>query len=85
MNDLDKVKKIINAYDAEPKKCPYCFKTLKAKLSKAESSVRYYCSFCEQSVDFEWDYLHAIAIRVEKYMVLSDNAALYYFKKANKE
>ena len=85
MTDLEKIKNIIEAHDADPKKCPYCLKRLKSKFFKADSSVRYYCSFCEQYVDTEWDYLHAIAIRVEKYLVLSDPAGLYEFKKSNKQ
>lgn len=85
MTDLEKIKNIIEAHDGDPKKCPYCLKKLKSKFSKADSSVRYYCSFCEQFVDLEWDYLHAIAIRAEKYLVLSDPAGLYEFKRSKKE
>ena len=73
MTDLEKIKNIIEAHDGDPKKCPYCFKKLKSKFSKADSSVRYYCSFCEQFVDLEWDYLHAIAILLKKYSVLKDD------------
>lgn len=84
MAELEKIRKIIKAYDIEPKKCPYCFKKLKPKLSKADSSVKYYCSFCEQYVDLEWDYLHAIAIRVEKYLVIDDPSGLYDLRSSKK-
>jgi len=84
MAELEKIRKIIKAYDTEPKKCPYCFKKLKPKLSKADSSVKYYCSFCEQYVDLLWDYLHAIAIRVEKYLVIDDPSGLYDLRSSKK-
>jgi hypothetical protein len=77
MTDLEKIRKIIKALDTEPKKCPYCFKKLKPKFFKAGSSVKYYCSFCERDVDLEWDYLHAIAIQAEKYLVVDDPSGLY--------
>jgi hypothetical protein len=84
MDDLEKIKKIVEAFDNEPKKCPYCFKKLKAKFFKADSSVRYYCSLCEQYVDEEWDYLHAIAIRAEKYLVIDDPSGLYDLRSSKK-
>jgi hypothetical protein len=74
MTDLEKIKNIVEAHEADPKKCPYCFRKLKSKFFKADSSARYYCSFCEQIIDLEFDYMHAIAIRAEKYLVLSDPA-----------
>ena len=85
MTDLEKIKNIVEAHEADPKKCPYCFRKLKSKFFKADSSARYYCSFCEQIIDLEFDYMHAIAIRAEKYLVLSDPAGLYEFKKSIKE
>jgi hypothetical protein len=84
MKDLEKIRKIIEAFDTEPKKCPYCFKKLKTKLIKADSSVRYYCSLCRQYVDLEWDYLHAIAIRTEKYLVVDDPSGLYDLRSSKK-
>ena len=84
MTDLEKIRKIIEAFDDEPKKCPYCFKKLKAKFFKADSTVKYYCSFCEQYVDDEFDYMHAIAIRAEKYLVIDDPSGLYDLKSTKK-
>ena len=85
MTELEKIRKIIEAYDAEPKKCPYCLRKLKPKFFKADSSVKYYCSFCEHYVDLEFDYLHAIAIRAEKYLVLNDPTGLYDLRSSKKE
>ena len=73
MSELEKVKKIIKAYDSNPKQCPYCFRKLKPKLLKFNNSVNYYCSVCEQFIDLEWDYLHAIAILLQKYSVLKSD------------
>ncbi|TFG26248.1 MAG: hypothetical protein EU532_10225 [Promethearchaeota archaeon] len=73
MAELEKVKKIIEAHDSKPKKCPYCFRGLRPKLLKFNSIVSYYCSVCEQFIDLEWDYLHAIAILLKKYSVLKDD------------
>lgn len=84
MTELENIRKIIEAFDTEPKKCPYCFKKLKPKFFKADSSVKYYCSFCEQNVDEEFDYMHAIAIRAEKYLVVDDPSGLYDLKSSKK-
>jgi len=35
-------------------------------------------------VDEEWDYLHAIAIRVEKYLVIDDPSGLYDLRSSKK-
>ena len=84
MSELEKIRKIIEAFDNDPQKCPYCFKKLKAKLFKVDSSVKYYCSFCEQDVDLLFDYMHAIAIRAEKYLVVDDPSGLYELKSSKK-
>ena len=73
MAELEKVKKIIEAHDSKPKLCPYCFRRLKPKLIKFNSTVNYYCTVCEQFIDLDWDYLHAIAILLKKYSVLKDD------------
>ena len=70
MAELEKVKKIIIAHDSNPKQCPYCFRKLKPKLINI---VNYYCSVCEQFIDLEWDYLHAIATLLKKYFVLKSD------------
>lgn len=73
MAELEKVKKIIEAHDSNPKQCPYCFRKLKPKLLKFSNSVNYYCTVCEQFIDLEWEYLHAIAILLQKYSVLKND------------
>jgi hypothetical protein len=85
MSEFEKVRKIINAHDTDPKRCPYCFRNLRAKLIKSDSSVRYYCSLCEQYIDLEWDYLHAIAKNLENYLVFKDGSSVYNFKRADKQ
>ncbi|MFX1256917.1 MAG: hypothetical protein ACFFAN_03590 [Promethearchaeota archaeon] len=85
MSELEKIKKIIEAHSTEPKKCPYCFRKLKAKLFKPDSSVKYYCPVCEQYIDLEWDYLHAIALKCEKYLICNDENIIFDFKKVIKE
>jgi len=73
MSELERVRKIISAHDSTPKQCPYCFKKLKPKLIKFTNTVNYYCSVCEQFIDLEWDYLHAIAVHLKKYSVLKSD------------
>jgi hypothetical protein len=85
MSDMDKIRKIIAAHDEEPKRCPYCFKKLKPKLFKADSTVNFYCSLCEQYIDLEFDYLYAIAKSVENYLIFKDGSQIYDFKKADKQ
>lgn len=85
MTDLEKIKKIIEAYNHRPKKCPYCLKRLRTKFYKLDNSVRYYCSICRQFIDLEWDYMHAIAIQAKNYLVLNDPTRLYNLKKNKKK
>jgi len=79
MSELELIKKIIEAYDSNPKKCPYCFRKLKPKLVKGRNVIDHYCSVCEQCIDFNWDYLHAIALKVEKYSILKNNSDKFKF------
>ncbi len=79
---MDRVKKIVDAY---PDHCPYCFQRLKPKFVKAISTVRHYCSTCEDYIDLEWDYLHAIANIVEKYGIVSDDTNLVDLRKKLEE
>ena len=74
MSELELIKNIIEAHDDNPKKCPYCFRKLKPKLVKGRNVVDYYCSVCERLIDLNWDYLHAISLKVEKYSVFEDNS-----------
>ena len=85
MSELELIKKIIEGHDSNPKKCPYCSRKLKPKLIKFSNVVNYYCSVCEQFIDLEWDYLHAIALKVEKYSILKDNKSVLDFRKVVKE
>ena len=77
MEDLNEIQKIIDSY---PENCPYCFKKLKYKLYKPSSTASPYCSSCENFIDLEWDYFHAIAKKVKKYMVFDPNDTVLDFK-----
>ncbi|MFX1394876.1 MAG: hypothetical protein ACFFAH_15050 [Promethearchaeota archaeon] len=85
MSELERVKKIINAYDSKPKQCPYCFRKLKPKLVKFSNTVNYYCSVCQLFIDLEWDYLHAIANHVKKYSVLKSDFSGMDLRKSTKQ
>jgi hypothetical protein len=85
MSELELIKNIIEAHDGNPKKCPYCFRKLKPKLVKGRNVIDQYCSVCEQYIDIDWDYLHAIALKVEKYSILNEDISGLDFRKVVKE
>ena len=80
--EMEKIKKILESY---PENCPYCFKKLKTKLLKATSSVELYCSHCDNYIDEEWDYLHAIAKIVKKYSIIEDGTDIIDMRKKTKQ
>ena len=82
---MERIKKIVEAHEDNPKRCPYCFRKLRPKLIKFSNVVNHYCSVCEKFIDLEWDYLHAIALKVQRYSVLKDDMSTLDFKKAVKE
>jgi hypothetical protein len=85
MSELKRIQKIIDAHNADPKLCPYCFRKVRTKLIKFTNEVNYYCSVCERFIDLDWDYLHAIAMKVEKYSILKDDISGLDFRKVVKE
>ncbi|MHA1763660.1 MAG: hypothetical protein ACTSYC_07875 [Promethearchaeota archaeon] len=82
MNELEKVKKIVDAF---PDHCPYCFKKLKNRLYKPNSTAKPYCPSCCNFIDLEWDYLHAIAVKVKNYLVLEGDESILDFRKNVKQ
>ena len=85
MSELELIKNIIEAHDGNPNKCPYCFRKLRPKLVKGRNVIDQYCSVCEQTIDKDWDYLHAIALKVEKYSILKNDISGLDFRKVVKE
>jgi len=83
MSDFEKIKEIVQA---NPEKCPYCFRPLKPKLFKPTSEVKYHCTKCDLEIDLEWDYLHAIAKISNPYLILDDkNAKILDLRKKSEQ
>ena len=85
MSEMETIQKIVEAYNSNPKKCPYCFRRLKTKLLKFCDVVNFYCPICEQTIDLDWDYLHAIAEKCQKYSILKDDSSSFDFRKVVEE